>query len=31
MTKCCGEDWGKEVLRCLHCGKNMKGNKNAKE
>ena len=20
MTRCCGVDWGVEVLRCLHCG-----------
>mgnify|MGYP003134933391 CR=1 FL=1 len=24
MGKCCNVDWGKEVLRCLHCGRTIK-------
>ena len=31
MTKCCGVDWNKEVLRCLHCDKHLKGKENAQE
>lgn len=25
MTKCCSVKWDERILRCLHCGRHLKG------